>query len=117
VVSGVGIMALGGVFDLRAVLMLTFIGGYGGFVTKVAVDAQLQEALPDAVRGRAFAVYDILYNVASVAAAGVVVAAGSFSLRAVLLTAGFLALAIGALLAKAMATAGMFEATPAPADL
>jgi hypothetical protein len=116
-VSGVGIMALGGVFDLRAVLLLTFIGGYGGFVTKVAVDAQVQEALPDEMRGRAFAVYDILYNVASVAAAGVIVAAESLSLRVVLLTAGFLALAFGAMLARAMRTAGMLAATPAPADL
>jgi MFS family permease len=116
-VSGVGIIALGGVFDLRAVLLLTFIGGYGGFVTKVAVDAQLQEALPDEVRGRAFAVYDILYNLASVAAAVVIVAAENFSLRAVLLTAGCLALAIGAALARAMARTGMLGATPAPADL
>jgi MFS family permease len=116
-VSGVGIIALGGVFDLRAVLLLTFIGGYGGFVTKVAVDAQLQEALPDAMRGRGFAVYDILYNAASVVAAFVIVAVESFSLRPVLLTTGFVALALGALLAKAMASAGMLEATPAPADL
>jgi MFS family permease len=116
-VSGIGIIALGGFFDLRAVLLLTFIGGYGGFVTKVAVDAQLQEVLPDEVRGRAFAVYDILYNVASVAAAVVVVAAETFSLRAVLLTVGCLALVIGAALARAMATTGMLGATPAPADL
>jgi MFS family permease len=117
VVSGIGIMALGGVFDIRAVLLLTFVGGYGGFVTKVAVDAQLQEALPDEMRGRAFAVYDILYNFASVVAATVIVTAESVSLRVVLLTAGVLALAIGAVLAKAMATAGMLAATPAPADI
>jgi MFS family permease len=117
VVSGVGIIALGGVFDLRALLLLTFIGGYGGFVTKVAVDAQLQEALPDGMRGRAFAVYDILYNVASVVAAIAIVAVESFSLRTVLIAAGFVALAIGAVIARAMRAAGLLTATPAPADL
>jgi MFS family permease len=112
-VSGVGIIALGGFFDLRAVLALTFIGGYGGFVSKVAVDAQVQEVLPDEVRGRAFAVYDILYNVASVVAAVVIVAAERYSLRATLLVSGILALAFGGLLGRAMNSHGMLGATPA----
>ena len=67
-VSSAGIVALGGVLDIYAVVALTFLGGYGGFVSKVATDASVQEALPDDYRGRAFALYDILYNLASVVA-------------------------------------------------
>jgi apolipoprotein N-acyltransferase len=49
------------------------VGGIGvaafGFQTvKVLVDALVQRASPDVVRGRTFAAYDVLYNVAFVAA-------------------------------------------------
>ncbi len=51
----------------------TLVGGIGvaafGFQTvKVLVDALVQRASPDVVRGRTFAAYDVLYNVAFVAA-------------------------------------------------
>lgn len=106
--SGVGIVALGGIENIPALLVLTFTGGFGTFVAKVAVDAQVQEALPDEFRGRAFAVYDILYNLASVVAAGVMVAAATVSLRALLVTSGLITLAVAALLGLAMNRAGMF---------
>ena len=83
VVSGLGVVALGGVHHVIALLALTFIGGYGGFVTKVAVDAQIQEALADELRGRAFALYDILYNLATVVAAALVILAEDNSPRGV----------------------------------
>lgn len=102
VVSAAGIITLGGIYDVRAVLALTFIGGYGGFITKVAVDAQLQQALPDEYRGRAFALYDILYNLASVAAAMVVLAMDSFRLRGVLTFTGIVTLLLAAGLATIM---------------
>ncbi|MDQ4096075.1 MAG: MFS transporter [Actinomycetota bacterium] len=102
VVSAAGIITLGGIYDVRAVLALTFIGGYGGFITKVAVDAQLQESLPDEYRGRAFALYDILYNLATVAAALVILAADSFRLRGVLTFTGLVTLALAAGLASIM---------------
>ncbi|MDQ4144501.1 MAG: hypothetical protein M3198_12295, partial [Actinomycetota bacterium] len=102
VISAAGIISLGGIYDIRAVLALTFIGGYGGFITKVAVDAQLQEALPDEYRGRAFALYDILYNLATVAAAVVILAAESFRLRGVLTATGLVTLVLAAILASVM---------------
>lgn len=101
VVSGLGIVALGGVVDIYAVLGLTFVGGFGTFLTKVAVDAQVQDALPDDVRGRAFALYDILYNLASVAAGVLMVTFQHVAFRPLLIGAG-----IGTLIA----TAGMFSA-------
>ena len=102
VFSAVGIITLGGIYDVRAVLALTFIGGYGGFITKVAVDAQLQEELPDEYRGRTFALYDILYNLATVVAAYVILAADSFRLRGVLTITGLVTLGLAAALAAVM---------------
>lgn len=101
-VSGAGIVALGGFFDLRALLALTFIGGLGGFVTKVAVDAQVQEALPDGFRGRAFALYDILYNLATVVAAAVIVTFDTVSLRLLMSVTGALTLLAALLIVKPM---------------
>ena len=107
VVSAIGIVLLGGVRSLIAVMGLTFFGGYGAFVTKVAVDAQVQAALPDEYRGRAFALYDILYNLASVVAGVVMVAFFGIPGRGDLVVSGIVALAITAGMAVAMQRAGM----------
>jgi MFS family permease len=107
VVSGAGIAALGGLRSIPAVLVLTAIGGYGGFLTKVAVDAQVQEALPDEYRGRAFSLYDILYNLASVAAAGVMVLGQEVALRPMFLGTGAVTLVLASAFAAVMARHGM----------
>ncbi|MDQ4123999.1 MAG: MFS transporter, partial [Actinomycetota bacterium] len=112
VVSGVGIGALGGLRSIPAVLALTAIGGYGGFLTKVAVDAQVQETLPDEYRGRAFSLYDILYNLASVAAAAVMVLGQEVSLRPMFAGTGAVTLVLAAVFAAVMARHGMRLAKP-----
>ena len=109
VVSGAGITVLGGVQHLAAVLTLTVIGGFGTFVSKVATDAQVQEALPDELRGRAFALYDILYNVASVAAGAVMVAAAGAPIRITLLVTGVVTLLLALTFGYLMRGAGLFE--------
>ncbi|HEY7874179.1 MAG TPA: MFS transporter [Actinomycetota bacterium] len=114
VVSGAGIIAFGGIFSVVAVMALTFVGGYGTFLTKVSVDAQVQEALPDEFRGRAFALYDILYNLASVAAGVVMVVLGDDPGRRQIMTLGVLALAVAAALARAMSRAGMLTESGSP---
>lgn len=110
-ISSAGIVALGGILDIYAVMALTFLGGYGGFVTKVAVDAAVQESLPDDYRGRAFSLYDILYNLASVVAGGLMVAlydpTEPGGLRGVMIGAGFLGLALTAGLARAFKKAAI----------
>jgi hypothetical protein len=112
VLTGAAISALGGVFDLRAVLGLTFVGGCGGFLTKVAVDAQVQHALPDDLRGRAFSYYDILYNLASVVAAAVVLTTTRAPLRPVLVATGVVTLAATVALSAAMRRAGLLQKQP-----
>ena len=106
-VSGVAIIALGGIVNIPALLALTFLGGLGGFISKVAVDAEVQQDLPDELRGRAFALYDILYNLASVVAAGAMIFGGDISLRWRLVAAGLLSLACCFVVARAMRNAGM----------
>jgi Major Facilitator Superfamily len=113
IVSSVGIAGLGGLATLPAVLALMCAGGFGGFITKVAVDAQVQSALPDIFRGRAFALYDILYNVASVAAGVIVVIFESVSVRTLLVGTGIGNLILTVLLALAMRAAGMSASVPA----
>ncbi len=106
-ISGLGVIALGGIVSIPAVLGLTFIGGFGTFLTKVAVDAQVQEALPDDFRGRAFALYDILYNLASVSAGAVMVTLQNEPSRVVLVALGFVTLVSAAVIGGTMRRAGM----------
>jgi hypothetical protein len=107
-VSGLGIIALGGIGNIPAVLGVTLVGGYGGFMSKVATDAQVQEALPDEYRGRAFALYDILYNLASVAAGLAMVAFYSpANLRFLLVAVGVFTIAAAAAFGVAMRWARM----------
>jgi MFS family permease len=106
-VSGVGIIALGGIVSITAVLGSTFVAGFGTFLTKVAVDAQVQGALPDELRGRAFALYDILYNVASVVAGALMVGLQNEPFRAVLIGFGVLSLLCAAAIASTMRRVGM----------
>ena len=110
-VSSAGIIALGGILDIYAVVALTFLGGYGGFVSKVATDASVQESLPDDYRGRAFALYDILYNLASVAAGLFMVALYNplypDRLRPLLVGAGVIGLVLTGFLARRFRAAGI----------
>ena len=113
VLSAAIILALGGIYHLTAVLGLMLVGGLSGFLTKVAVDAQMQEVMPDEYRGRGFAVYDILYNAASVVAAALLVLTDGLSFRPLLLSVGavnLLAAGVGYVL---MQRAGMMADAPA----
>ncbi len=112
-ISATSLLVLGGLGNLPAILGLMFVGGYGAFIAKIAVDATVQESLPDEVRGRAFSLYDILYNLASVAAAGTMVLLSGTSMRIVLVAAGGVTLALGVIMGAAMQKAGLLSA-PVP---
>ena len=98
----VKVNALGGIIDIYAVLGLTFLGGLGTFLTKVAVDAQVQEVLPDDMRGRAFALYDILYNLASIAAGALMVVFQDVAFRPLLIFVGSATLVVTVVMRSAM---------------
>ena len=68
-VAGVAIAVLG-TLELRFTLaFMTLCLGFGFFLSKISLDTMVQEALGDGFRGRAFALYDIAYNLAWVLAA------------------------------------------------
>ncbi len=107
--AGAGIASLGGISALPAVLGLTLLGGFGGFIAKVAVDAQVQRALPDEFRGRGFAVYDILYNLATVVAALLLLGAEDTSLRTFSVALGLMIFLFAYGLMRAMRSAGLLD--------
>ncbi|GAQ53223.1 MFS transporter [Streptomyces acidiscabies] len=63
--------ALGLTFAQLPVLMLAFFLGLVTQGAKIATDTIVQSAVDDAYRGRIFSLYDVLFNVAFVGAAGV----------------------------------------------
>ncbi len=104
-------MAPPGAGALFPVFALTFVGGLGGFLAKVAVDALVQEELPDVYRGRAFALYDILYNAASVVAAALMVASSPPPFALPLTLAGIVTLALAVAVGAGMRRVGLFITT------
>ncbi|WP_124040302.1 MFS transporter [Neoactinobaculum massilliense] len=60
--------------NFTAVMAGLFIFGIGVQGAKIAVDTIVQSDTADAFRGRAFSIYDVLFNVAECVAAGVCVA-------------------------------------------
>ena len=107
-VSSVGLLTLGWVASLMAMLVLALVTGYGTFVAKVAVDALVQEGMPDEYRGRAFSLYDILYNLASVVAAGFLVVFGvSDAVRTPLVAAGVCCVGAALMMRTAFKRAGL----------
>jgi MFS family permease len=110
-VSSVGLLTLGWVASLTAMLVLALVTGYGTFVAKVAVDALVQEGMPDKYRGRAFSFYDILYNLASVVAAGFLVVFGvSEAVSIPLVAAGVFCMGAALVMRTAFKSAGMLGA-------
>lgn len=69
--SAVGLLVFGAPFAELPWLAGAFALGIVSQGVKLCVDTILQETLPDAYRGRVFAVYDMLFNVTFVGAAAV----------------------------------------------
>jgi MFS family permease len=73
VVGGLGL--LGAALYLRgwSILVASFVVGLAFAWKKVPVDTIVQGSLPDGYRGRVFSVYDVVYNVARIIAAALVI--------------------------------------------
>jgi MFS family permease len=69
--GGGGLVALGLLFQPGALVAAALVLGFVGQATKVCTDTIVQRNVEDAFRGRAFAFYDQLFNIAYVAAAAV----------------------------------------------
>lgn len=66
IVGGVSIVGLGLPMMMITTLAAALVVSYAGQIVKLCVDAAVQRDIGDEVRGRVFALYDTLFNVAQV---------------------------------------------------
>ena len=59
---GAGTLVFGGLVSVAGFAAMLFVGFFAFFVGKVSADTIVQQAMPDDFRGRAFALFDIAYN-------------------------------------------------------
>jgi sugar phosphate permease len=59
---GAGTLVFGGLVSVAGFAAMLFIGFFAFFLGKVSADTIVQQAMPDDFRGRAFALFDIAYN-------------------------------------------------------
>ena len=59
---GAGTLVFGGMVSLVGFAAMLFVGFFAFFLGKISADTIVQQAMPDDFRGRAFALFDIAYN-------------------------------------------------------
>jgi sugar phosphate permease len=62
VLLGVATSVFGGLVSVMGFAVMLFVGFFAFFVGKISADTIVQQAMPDDFRGRAFALFDIAYN-------------------------------------------------------
>ncbi len=62
ILLGVGTIVFGAAVSLAGFAALLFVGFFAFFIGKIAADTIVQQTMPDDFRGRAFALFDIAYN-------------------------------------------------------
>ncbi|HSL09789.1 MAG TPA: MFS transporter [Actinomycetota bacterium] len=62
VLLGIGTLVGGIAVSVAGFALMLFIGFFAFFVGKISTDTIMQQAMPDDFRGRAFALFDIAYN-------------------------------------------------------
>jgi MFS family permease len=98
-IGAIGVLVAAGSLSRTGMTIAAAIVGLSYAFAKIPVDTIVQEEMPDGFRGRAFAAYDMLFNVARVAgtgAAAIAVEAGA-PLNAILVASGigYLCTAVG----------------------
>ena len=59
---GAGTLVFGGMVSVLGFAVMLFVGFFAFFLGKISADTIVQQAMPDGFRGRAFALFDIAYN-------------------------------------------------------
>jgi sugar phosphate permease len=59
---GAGSLIFGSLVSLAGFAALLFVGFFAFFLGKISADTIVQQSMPDDFRGRAFALFDIAYN-------------------------------------------------------
>lgn len=98
---GASALAFGAWISLAGFSLLLFCGFFGFFLGKISADTIVQQAMPDDFRGRAFALFDIAYNVGFIVPAVILVLVWDDDrARIVLMASGVVFLALTALIAR-----------------
>ncbi len=98
---GASALVFGFWVSLGGFTALLFCGFFAFFLGKISADTIMQQAMPDDFRGRAFALFDIAYNIGFILPALILVLVWSDRRAGVLLVAsGFVFLALTALVAR-----------------
>lgn len=98
---GASALAFGSWISLAGFSALLFCGFFGFFLGKISADTIVQQAMPDDFRGRAFALFDIAYNVGFIVPALILVLVWNDDrARIVLISSGVVFLALTALVAR-----------------
>lgn len=69
VLGGIALLGVALFLNRWTVLLASFVVGLSFAWKKVPIDTMVQEAVPDGLRGRVFAVYDVAYNLSRLLAA------------------------------------------------
>lgn len=72
-VGGAAVIVVSFAITAWSVLIASFVVGLTFAWKKIPIDTMVQESLPDGYRGRIFAAYDVAYNLARLAAAGIAI--------------------------------------------
>lgn len=95
---GTSALVFGAWVSLAGFSALLFAGFFGFFIGKISADTIMQQAMPDDFRGRAFALFDIAYNLGFIVPALILVLVWADDrVSLVLMTSGVVFLALTAL--------------------
>jgi sugar phosphate permease len=117
VLMGASTIVFGAIVSVAGFAAMLFVGFFSFFLGKIASDTITQQAMPDGFRGRAFALYDIAYNLGFIIPAAILsviwIEGDVTRTRAILVVSGAVFLALTALVA---AWAGRIRGQFAPQD-
>jgi hypothetical protein len=103
VLLGIGTLLGGALLSTAGFAIMLFIGFFSFFLGKISADTITQQAMPDDFRGRAFALFDIAYNLGYIVPALILFLIwneeSSGTTRGILLASGALFLGLTALVA------------------
>lgn len=100
---GAGTLVFGGLVSMAGFAAMLFVGFFSFFVGKISADTIMQQAMPDDFRGRAFALFDVAYNLGFIVPAMILsvvwIEDDPARTRAILIVSGVVFLGLTALVA------------------
>jgi hypothetical protein len=101
ILLGVGTLVGGALLSLPGFTVMLFAGFFSFFLGKISADTIVQQAMPDDFRGRAFALFDIAYNLGFIVPALILFAIWADDrVRVILLASGIVFLGLTALVGR-----------------